>query len=245
MKHILVGDAGEDTTWVLKAAKTGKPLVGWIVPKGAHVGDQVLFYLPAHGLSARGVIATKPRQRAQRQGTKVRYDATVRKISLLSPAAPLAFLCENHRSWKWPTYARSYVTIDGRTEERLEELLKSELLKSYSTPPLGEGGSKSVLLTVYERNREARRICLDQYGKACYGCGVSFGKTYGEIAEEYIQVQHLKPVSAVGGEYVVDPIKDLRPICPNCHAVVHLQTPPLSILKLKRMLKRAARSSHR
>jgi 5-methylcytosine-specific restriction enzyme A len=50
---------------------------------------------------------------------------------------------------------------------------------------------------------------------------------------------HLNPVSGARGEREVDPIKDLRPICPNCHAVVHLQNPPLSITELKRMLKDA------
>jgi len=234
MRHILAADKRVDVASVLNAAKTGKP-VSWIVPKRAHAGDWALFHLPDRGLAARGVIGTKPRYHGQR-----RYRATVRKIALLDPAAPLAFLRKYHLSWKWPTYPRSYTTIDGRIEERLEELLKSELLKSYPPEPIIEGGSKSVLLTVYERNRRARQECLEHYGTACYGCGVSFGKTYGETAKGYIQVHHLRAVSGRGGEHVVDPIKDLRPICPNCHAVVHLQTPPLSILKLKRMLKGAA-----
>jgi 5-methylcytosine-specific restriction protein A len=32
----------------------------------------------------------------------------------------------------------------------------------------------------------------------------------------------LVPLSEVSDEYEVDPIADLRPICPNCHAVLHL-----------------------
>ena len=52
-------------------------------------------------------------------------------------------------------------------------------------------------------------------------------------------MHHLKAVADRGGEYKIDPIKDLRPICPNCHAVIHLQNPSLSIVELKRMLKRA------
>lgn len=238
MLHILAANANIDVASVLNAAKTGKP-VNWIVPKGAHTGEPVLFHLPARGLAARGVIGAEPRDRGQ--GSYGRYTATVRKIALLDPAAPLAFLRKYHRSWKWPTYPKGYTTIDGRIEARLEELLRSKLLRNYSKEPIIEGGSKSVPLTVYERNPTARRRCIAYYGTACHGCGVSFGKTYGETAEGYIQVHHLKAVSERGGEYVVDPVKDLRPICPNCHAVVHLQTPPLSFLKLKWMLKRAVR----
>ena len=34
----------------------------------------------------------------------------------------------------------------------------------------------------------------------------------------------------------VDPVKDLRPVCPNCHAMLHKQTPALNIEKLKEEL---------
>ena|SRR5216683_2733191 len=122
MIHILLGNAEDDVDSVLNAAKTRKPLVGWIVPKGAHAGDRALFHLPAQGLAARGVIRTEPRVHGQRRYG--RYRETIREITLLDPAVPLAFLRENHRSWKWPTYPKGYTTIDGRIEERLEELLK-------------------------------------------------------------------------------------------------------------------------
>ena len=69
--------------------------------------------------------------------------------------------------------------------------------------------------------------------------GTELGEAYDETADGYIQVHHLETVSQRGGKYEVDPIKHLRPICPNCHAVVHLQDPPLGIPALKRMLKGA------
>ncbi|WP_442871566.1 hypothetical protein [Aminipila sp.] len=34
-------------------------------------------------------------------------------------------------------------------------------------------------------------------------------------------MHHLKLLSEIGTEYVVDPIKDLVPICPNCHMALH------------------------
>jgi 5-methylcytosine-specific restriction protein A len=44
-------------------------------------------------------------------------------------------------------------------------------------------------------------------------------------------------LAQVGGEYQVDPIADLRPVCPNCHAMLHSRRPtPLSIAELKRII---------
>ena len=43
------------------------------------------------------------------------------------------------------------------------------------------------------------------------------------------------PVFPVYGE--VDPVRDLRPICPNCHAMVHRRDPPLNVEELRMQLK--------
>jgi predicted HNH restriction endonuclease len=45
------------------------------------------------------------------------------------------------------------------------------------------------------------------------------------------------PLSEIQAEYVVDPIKDLVPICPNCHAMLHRTIPALSVGDLKAVLK--------
>ncbi|MCX6631360.1 MAG: HNH endonuclease [Candidatus Solibacter sp.] len=230
MIHILAGDAAGDVESVLQSGVTGKPLQ-WIVPKKAHATDRALFHLPGRGFAARGVIGCEPRE--FRSG---RYTATVREIVLLASAVPLAFVREHHPAWKWPTYPRSYTTIDGSIEKRLEELLT--VYQTAFAKPLTEGGPRAASVTVYERNPIARQRCIDHYGPACHGCGFSFGETYGETVGGYIHVHHLEALSNRGGKRAVDPVKDLRPICPNCHAVVHLQTPPLSIIELKRMLKR-------
>ncbi len=42
---------------------------------------------------------------------------------------------------------------------------------------------------------------------------------YGELGEGVIHVHHLKELRSLGEEYQVDPIEDLRPVCPNCHAI--------------------------
>ncbi len=50
---------------------------------------------------------------------------------------------------------------------------------------------------------------------------MSFEEVYGEKAKDYIEVHHIVPISERGGDYMVNPIKDLIPLCPNCHAMVH------------------------
>lgn len=67
-------------------------------------------------------------------------------------------------------------------------------------------------------------------------CGFDFEKRYGKIGGGFIHVHHLTPVSEIGKEYVVDPDprNDLRPVCPNCHEMLHSRRGnPLSIEELR------------
>ena len=50
---------------------------------------------------------------------------------------------------------------------------------------------------------------------------MNFALMYGPQFEDIIEVHHIVPVSQIGKTYVVDPIKDLIPVCPNCHAALH------------------------
>lgn len=96
-----------------------------------------------------------------------------------------------------------------------------------------EGASSIVMVNKYERNPKNRRLCIEHYGFSCLGCGFNFAKVYGKIAENFIVVHHVVPVSKLGTDYVIDPITDLIPLCANCHSVVHRVDPPLSIEKLR------------
>lgn len=86
---------------------------------------------------------------------------------------------------------------------------------------LVEGAVCRVTVNAYERNPEARRRCIAAHQPRCYACGFDFGAAYGPEFAGFIHVHHLRPLSEVGGEHAVDPVEDLRPVCPNCHAVIH------------------------
>jgi 5-methylcytosine-specific restriction protein A len=99
-----------------------------------------------------------------------------------------------------------------------------------------EGSVRQTLVNVYERNPAAREACIAHYGTVCTVCSFEFGNTYGEIGEGFIHVHHLKEISSIAKEYEVDPIHDLRPVCPNCHAMLHTSRPALSVEALKQII---------
>jgi 5-methylcytosine-specific restriction protein A len=96
-----------------------------------------------------------------------------------------------------------------------------------------EGTANQITQTRYERNPYARTVCINHYGYSCSVCEFDFEKRFGELGKNFIHVHHLTQVATVGKTYEVDPIKDLRPVCPNCHAMLHRQNPPLTIEELK------------
>lgn len=100
-----------------------------------------------------------------------------------------------------------------------------------------EGALSVVTVNVYERDPDTRRRCIAAHGTDCSVCRFSFGARYGLVAEGYIHVHHLRPLSEVGGIHLIDPVADLRPVCPNCHAVLHRRLPAYSIEEVRAMLR--------
>ena len=98
---------------------------------------------------------------------------------------------------------------------------------------LVEGAKKKVTVNLYERDPKARKACLEHYGYNCYICKFNFEKNFGKIGRNFIHVHHIKPLSEINQEYKVNPIKDLIPVCPNCHAMLHKKTPAYSLKELK------------
>lgn len=101
-----------------------------------------------------------------------------------------------------------------------------------------EGAVTQITVNRYERDPAVRDACIKHFGASCAVCGVNFESVYGKLGRGYIHVHHLIPLSVRRKRYKVDPKKDLRPVCPNCHAMLHAQDPPLSPKALqKHMIK--------
>ena len=99
-----------------------------------------------------------------------------------------------------------------------------------------EGARKQVRVNAYERNSRARKACLIAHGINCAACGFNFESRYGALGKGFIHVHHLKPLALTDGAYELDPVNDLRPVCPNCHAMLHRQEQTLSIEELRIIL---------
>lgn len=121
--------------------------------------------------------------------------------------------------------AWSFSCVDG---SRLPTHLPEEIDED-EAQTVFEGASRSVRVNVYERDPSARRKCIAKWGLKCSVCSFDFAERYGELGEGFIHVHHLKPLGEVGEQYELNPITDLRPVCPNCHAMLHRKMPALSI----------------
>lgn len=89
-----------------------------------------------------------------------------------------------------------------------------------------EGATRQVSVNVYERNPKARAECIRIHGLICSICDFDFEEVYGKIGIGFIHIHHLRNLADVGESYEVDPEKDLIPVCPNCHAMLHRSEAP-------------------
>lgn len=105
-----------------------------------------------------------------------------------------------------------------------------------------EGAVRTTLVNAYERNPRARAACVSHFGARCAVCDFVFADFYGELGEGYIHVHHLRNLASIGEEYEVNPLEDLRPVCPNCHAMLHRVQPAMSIEALQAIIEKQQNS---
>ncbi|MGI6147255.1 MAG: HNH endonuclease [Bacillota bacterium] len=130
----------------------------------------------------------------------------------------------------------------NKSLEKFEEnVLIAEEIPDEKLKDLIEGAKKQITVNAYERNQKARRLCLQKYGYKCCVCGFDFEEFYGDIGIGYIEVHHVKPLNEISKEYIVDPFNDLRPICPNCHSMVHKGN--ITVENLKDIIKKKRNTS--
>lgn len=141
--------------------------------------------------------------------------------------------------------ALNYILNSIRIDEEIKEKVRTILNKKQVTiiypddiedKNLFEGLKKQIIVNAYERSSKARQDCINEYGYKCTICKFDFEKTYGEIGENFIHVHHIKPLSEIDEKYKINPIEDLRPVCPNCHAMLHKRKPAYSIEEITNLI---------
>lgn len=112
----------------------------------------------------------------------------------------------------------SFIEVELKT---FENDISNFLKNAKEDPVYLEGEHDTFAGSKYERNPKARAACLAYHGTACVICGIDFEKAYGPEFAGKIEVHHIVPLNQIGNEYIVDPIHDLVPVCPNCHTAIH------------------------
>lgn len=143
----------------------------------------------------------------------------------------------------WDHIQSSGVRLPEPAEEPLERAWAKHVGTFHSPEEVHQGGLYEGALTRvtvnrYERNPWARQACLNHYGTTCQACGLDFEKMYGSLGKGFIHVHHVVDLATIGAKYEVDPIKDLRPVCPNCHAMLHRETPAMTVDELRTRITR-------
>ncbi|HHH55102.1 MAG TPA: hypothetical protein ENK91_15680 [Bacteroidetes bacterium] len=128
--------------------------------------------------------------------------------------------------------------LDKSIKEKAQKLLNKEKIEiiypdEIEDKDLFEGTKKQITVNAYERSSQARQECINEYGYKCVICKFDFEKSYGDIGKEFIHVHHIKPLSEIDEKYKINPIQDLRPVCPNCHAMLHKRKPAYSIEEIQ------------
>ena len=109
----------------------------------------------------------------------------------------------------------------------IQMTVNGEVIYPDDIPQYIEGATKHIYVNSYERDRYARNACIEYYSNKdngrvkCQVCGFDFEEKYGEKYKNIIEVHHIIPLSEIKQSYKVNPIKDLLPVCPNCHVVLH------------------------
>lgn len=142
-----------------------------------------------------------------------------------------------HNAYSMAARACLHLTLTLLEVEPVEVLPELEEIEGYP-----EGVKTTVSVNRYERNILNRTACLTANGSVCKVCGFDFESQYGDLGKGFIHVHHIVPVSQISEEYRINPLEDLVPLCPNCHAMAHRRNPPISVAELKSILKQRERA---
>ncbi len=229
--------------------RNGKVSIVWTCQshKKAQIGDRAFIIRVGEdpkGIVASGFITSKPFLSKHWRDNKNVYRVSIDLEILINPnngeeVLPREALEQGNLGLQHWSSQSSGILIKEDIAMELEAMWLGFLSRKslvYSSTDLYEGTPYQVAQTLYERSPYARKQCLDYYGYSCKVCDVNFESRYGLIGKDFIHVHHLIEISSRKEEYKIDPIEDLRPVCPNCHAMLHTKEKP-TIEELQNIMK--------
>lgn len=131
--------------------------------------------------------------------------------------------------------AIDYLLNDEFNYEDIKDAL-DVISASEKTPvlPFEERISEGKIITknvqVRERSSRLRQIAIEHFTRNnmifCDCCGFNFPTFYGQdYGKDCIEIHHIKPIFQYQGDafnqFVDKALKNLLPVCPNCHRVIH------------------------
>lgn len=146
----------------------------------------------------------------------------------------------------------SYKDAQALAAKIISSQNKAHKLYIYAEDGEVKEGQASVAKTrIKARSKKLRAAALAYYTEnrriACHVCGFDFQECYGELGNGYIQLHHEKPICQYSDEgfnkYLRDAVKDMKPVCANCHCMIHRnKDAPLTLEELKEAIENAQTS---
>ncbi len=211
------------------------------------VGDTFLLMklgVAPKGIIGCGYIASVPYALPHWDAHKAAQGMTSSRTDLLfkalaeKPIVSLNYLNDRYPNHNWTPQAGG-LSVPPDISDNVLSLIQGSPLYRFPASSAreielyAEGKSRTITSKTYDRSPAARQACIEHHGYRCSVCDFCFGEAYGPLGARYIEVHHLKQIADFNEEHLINPVKDLRPVCANCHRMLHKQRPPLSIDELK------------
>jgi hypothetical protein len=78
--------------------------------------------------------------------------------------------------------------------------------------------------------------CVAIHGMKCVTCGFDSEAAYGGAGQGMVHLHSLRSWEQAESSPSLDPAIDLRPICANCHAVIHSTSPAYTLRDMRRLV---------
>lgn len=99
-----------------------------------------------------------------------------------------------------------------------------------------EGDGERVTVNRLKRSAAIRDAYVQRHGFDCKACGVSLSDIYGDVANELVEVHHLRPLAEREGVSEATDLAGLVGLCPNCHRVAHRRDPAYTVQEIREFL---------